>query len=85
MSTSLNPFKSLAVILACVFAVSVVACSDDEDDGKEACDALAVKCAGQTPACDAARIQNSSKADAVEDCIENAADCNAAQACLQGI
>lgn len=79
--------RQIACILFTFFViVSGVACSDDNDDGEEACRNFAAKCPAGAPGagatCDANRINDAANHDEVEDCIEDAVDCNAAVACL---
>ena len=65
----------------------------DDDDGKQACESFAQKCPsgaeaaeGATPlTCDADRVNAASNGATVEDCIQGAADCTAATACLASL
>jgi hypothetical protein len=72
---------SLALTGLLVFGASA---GCDDDDGKQACESFNSKCPAGSSArtCDAKTINDSSNAGPVEDCIQGAADCPAATACL---
>lgn len=81
--------KKLGLTLVLVASVLVLGagCADD-DDGKEACEAYALKCPAGSPntvSCNPDRVNDAVNGGEVEDCIQAAADCNAATACYNGL
>jgi hypothetical protein len=82
--------KKALLFLAIGFGV-MAGC--DDDDGKQACEAFAQKCPsgaqvaeGEAPlTCDADKVNAASNGAQVEDCIQGAADCTAATACLASL
>jgi len=82
--------RSIPAVLAASFLVLstlTVTAACDDNDGKQACEAFASKCPAGSPGagtttCDAERINNATNGGQVEDCVQGAADCNAAVACL---
>jgi hypothetical protein len=79
--------KKLFSLVLVSMLLTTIAC-DDDDDGKQACDAYATKCpAGSAgiQSCSADRINDAANGGDVEDCIQGAADCNAANTCLASL
>jgi hypothetical protein len=75
--------KAPFIVLFVLTLLAVVACIDD-DDGRQACEALASKClpVGRSAKCDAKAINASPRGSEIEDCMQGAADCDGATACL---
>lgn len=79
--------KKLGLMLVAVVLVMIAGCADD-DDGKEACEAYALKCpagAAGAVSCSPDRVNDAVNGGEVEDCIQGAADCAAATACYNGL
>ncbi|MBX3230057.1 MAG: hypothetical protein KIT84_25515 [Labilithrix sp.] len=76
--------KPLRVLFPLAAAVLLVFACVDDDDGREACDALASKCLPVTgrAKCDYQAINAHPSASIIEDCVQAAPDCDAATACL---